>query len=376
VLLRAYLGGSAFICGLVLFCHSCLSAIALATAGPFAVCSPFSLLFAICYLLFMLNRDCLLGIVRPLLDCPTAPMFESTVRDEIKRQLRDISGLRLETDAYGNLIAWYGVGRPKYAFVAHMDHPGWQLRPVRRFLGGVPESLQDKSQVREFGEFGMWDLPAFRLDGDRLYSRACDDLIGCGTIIAMLRTLAQTGFGGSVAGVFTRAEEVGFVGAIHLARSKLLPSEATIISLETSKEIPPAKMGEGPIIRVGDRISIFDPQTTDLFVEIAKRAEFASGNNSDSKPLRFQRCLMPGGACEASAFQLYGYRSAALCIALGNYHNCTPDDRIDSEFIDLRDLEGLMTLCVAIAAAEETAENAREALRKRLETRLEEFPLG
>ena len=165
-------------------------------------------------------------------------------------------------------------------------------------------------------------------------------------------------------------------GAIHLAKSKLLPSDATIISLETSKEIPPAKMGEGPIIRVGDRISIFDPQTTDLFVEIAKRAKFRSGNNSDSKPLRFQRCLMPGGACEASAFQLYGYRSAALCIALGNYHNCTPDGRIDSEFIDLRDLEGLITLCVAVAAAEETAENAREALRKRLEARLEEFPLG
>ena len=324
----------------------------------------------------MLNRDCLLGIVRPLLECPTAPMFESAVRAEIERQLRGVRGLELQADPYGNLIAWYGGERPKYAFVAHMDHPGWQLRPIRRFLGGVPRSLQDKCQVREFGEFGMWDLPAFTLDGDRLYSRACDDLIGCATIIAMLRTLAQTGFGGSVAGVFTRAEEVGFVGAIHLARSKLLPSDATIISLETSKEIPPAKMGEGPIIRVGDRISIFDPQTTDLFVEVAKRAGVASGDNSEQQPIRFQRCLMPGGACEASAFQLYGYRSAALCIALGNYHNCTPDDRIDAEFIDLGDLEGLVTLCVAIAAAGETAENAREALRKRLEARLEEFPLG
>src|ERR1700677_465402 len=141
------------------------------------------------------------------------------------------------------------VSRAKYALVPHLYHPGWHLRPILRFLGGVPRSLQDKCQVREFGEFGMWDLPAFTLDGDRLYSRACDDLIGCATIIAMLRTLAQTGFGGSVAGVFTRAEEVGFVGAIHLARSKLLPSDATIISLETSKEIPPAKMGEGPIIR-------------------------------------------------------------------------------------------------------------------------------
>lgn len=312
-----------------------------------------------------MDRDYLLEIVRPLLECPTAPMFESAVRAEIERQLRGVRGLELRADQYGNLIAWYGGEPPKYAFVAHMDHPGWQLRPVRRFLGGVPQSLQDKGQVREFGEFGMWDLPAFRLDGDRLYSRACDDLIGCATIIAMLRTLSANGSAGPVAGVFTRAEEVGFIGAIHLAKSKLLPFDATIISLETSKEIPPAKMGEGPIIRVGDRTSIFDPQTTDFLVEVAKQEKFG-----------FQRCLMPGGTCEATAFQLYGYRSAALCIALGNYHNCTPDGRIDAEFIDIGDLEGLIAFCVAVGAAEETTASAREALRKRLEARLDEFPLS
>jgi hypothetical protein len=86
--------------------------------------------------------------------------------------------------------------------------------------------------------------------------------------------------------------------------------------------------------------------------------------------------LMPGGTCEATAFQLYGFRSAALCIALGNYHNCTPDGQIDSEFIDLGDLEGLIALCIAIGMATETTESARETLRKRLEARLDEFPLG
>jgi putative aminopeptidase FrvX len=311
-----------------------------------------------------MTRDDLLRILQPLLECPTAPMFESAVRAEIERQLGGVRGLELQADQYGNLIAWYGGERPKYAFVAHMDHPGWQLRPVRRFLGGVPQSLQDKGQVREFGDFGMWDFPAFRLDGDRLYSRACDDLIGCATIIATLQTLFANGSAASVAGVFTRAEEVGFIGAIHLAKSKVLPLDATVISLETSKEIPPAKMGEGPIIRVGDRTSIFDPQITDFLVGVAQKEK--SG---------FQRCLMSGGTCEATAFQLYGYRSAALCIALGNYHNCTPDGRIDAEFIDIGDLEGLIALCVAIGTAEETAEIAREALRKRLEARLDEYPL-
>jgi len=245
-----------------------------------------------------MTRDDLLGIVRPLLECPTAPMFESAVRAEIEQQLREISGLKLQTDPFGNLIAWYGGERPKYAFVAHMDHPGWQLRPVRRFLGGVPLSLHDKGQVREFGDFGMWDLPPVRVEEDRLYSRACDDLVGCATIIATLRGISDGGFTGSVAGVFTRAEEIGFIGAIQLAKSKLLPLDTTTISLEASSEIPPAKMGDGPIIRVGDRSSIFDPPTTDFFVEVAK-----------AEKIRFQRCLMPGGTCEATAFQLYGYRS-------------------------------------------------------------------
>jgi putative aminopeptidase FrvX len=313
----------------------------------------------------LMNRDNLLGIVRPLLECPTAPMFESAVRAEIEQQLREVSGLKLQTDPHGNLIAWYGGERPKYAFVAHMDHPGWQLRPLRRFLGGVPLSLHDKGHVREFGDFGMWDLPPVRLEEDRLYSRACDDLVGCATIIATLRSISDGGFAGSVAGVFTRAEEIGFIGAIHLAKSKLLPLDTTIISLEASSEIPPAKMGDGPIIRVGDKSSIFDPQTTDFFVEVAK-----------TEKIRFQRCLMPGGTCEATAFQLYSYRSAALCVALGNYHNCTPDGRIDAEFIDLGDLEGLIALCVATGSAEGTAETARIALRTRLEALLDEFPLG
>jgi len=84
---------------------------------------------------------------------------------------------------------------------------------------------------------------------------------------------------------------------------------------------------------------------------------------------------MDGGTCEATAFQLYGYRSAALSIALGNYHNCTPDSRIDAEYVDIRDLEGLINLCVAIATETRSAADTRDTLRQRLEARLNDFPL-
>jgi putative aminopeptidase FrvX len=312
-----------------------------------------------------MNRDQLLRIVEPLLHCPTAPTFEGAVTDEICRQLRGRTGTQIEKDQFGNLIVVRSGSMPaRYAFVAHMDHPGWRLRPEKEFLGGISPDLRDRGKIRSFGYFGMWDLPELMVQGDRLYSRACDDLIGCSAIVAILDSLEEGRSTASVFGVFTRAEEVGFIGAIELAKAKRLAPELTVISLETSAERPPAQMGAGPIIRVGDRISIFDSDVTTFLVETAK-----------SKNLSYQRCLMDGGTCEATAFQLYGYRSAALSIALGNYHNSTPDSRIDAEYIDLKDLEGLIDLCVAFVTETRSVADTRDALRGRLEARLKDFPL-
>jgi putative aminopeptidase FrvX len=312
-----------------------------------------------------MNRDQLLRIVEPLLYCPTAPTFEGAVADEICRQLRGRVGTHIEKDRVGNLIvARSGSARPQYAFVAHMDHPGWRLTPKKEFLGGVKPDLLAEGRIRSFGEFGMWDLPELVVEGDLLYSRACDDLIGCSAIIGIFHSLEEDRAPASVVGIFTRAEEVGFIGAIELAKAGALDPDLTVISLETSAERPPARMGAGPIIRVGDRVSVFDSDTTAFMVETAR-----------SRDLSYQRCLMDGGTCEATAFQLYGYRSAALSIALGNYHNCTPDSRIDAEYIDMRDLEGLIDLCLSVVTDERSVADTRAALRARLEARLKDFPL-
>jgi putative aminopeptidase FrvX len=312
-----------------------------------------------------MNRDQLLRIVEPLLRCPTAPTFEGAVAGEICHLLRGRAGIHIEKDHFGNLIvARSGSAPAQYAFVAHMDHPGWRLEPKKEFLGGVNPDLLGRGEIRSFGEFGMWDLPELVVEGDRLYSRACDDLIGCCAIVGILDSLEENRSFASVFGIFTRAEEVGFIGAIELAKAGRLNPNLTVISLETSAERPPARMGAGPIIRVGDRTSIFDSDVTALLVETAK-----------SRNLSYQRCLMDGGTCEATPFQLYGYRSAALSIALGNYHNCTPDSQIDAEYVDIRDLEGLINLCVAIATETRSAADTRNTLRQRLEARLNDFPL-
>jgi endoglucanase len=313
-----------------------------------------------------MDPNALLDLTRCLLECPTAPTFEARVRAQIRELLEDLPSVTVVEDPFGNLIVFYqGSDAPaRFAFTAHMDHPGWRLRPDKEFLGAVPERLLAAAPIREFGDFGMWDLPAFLLEGDRIHSRACDDLIGCATIVATLRDLSAAKAAASVYGVFTRAEEVGFIGAIQLAKSRTLPSDVTVISLETSAVRPPAMIGAGPIIRVGDRISVFDPATTEYFVEIAK---------SQNRP--HQRCLMPGGTCEGTAFQTYGYRSGALCIALGNYHNCAPDDRIETEYVSLSDMAGLVELCVAITQDQTPAVDPLAERKKRFEELLLKYPL-
>ncbi len=339
-----------------------------------------------------MQNENLLEIARLLLSVPTAPFHEAAMRATITRRLTEkCPHVTLRQDAFGNLIARYqhgasGSGEPpaaRWAFAAHMDHPAW-VRPSAdgpsgvgagmewTFLGGVPEATlkANAHRIEPCGDFAVWALPDFEIgtDGDgpeRLFSRACDDLIGCAAIIGMFEELEETGAECDCYGLFTRAEEVGFVGAIQMARDGWLQEAGvTVISLETSAERPPARQGDGPIVRVGDKTSIFDPAATAELVQVAQEAE-----------IPFQRCLMAGGSCEATAFQLYGIRSAALCIALGNYHNCAPESRIAAEFVSTADFFGLQKLCFEVArrGAAEKKPDLGDALRQKLEAKADAY---
>jgi len=58
---------------------------------------------------------------------------------------------------------------------------------------------------------------------------------------------------------------------------------------------------------------------------------------------------MAGGTCEATAFQEFGYQTGAVCIALGNYHNCAPENKIATEYVNVADACGMVDLLVAAA---------------------------
>ena len=323
-----------------------------------------------------MHKERLLAIVEAILNQPTAPFHEAAVRAAIADLLGGCPRVQLREDDFGNLIAHYQgsgseaeISPARYAFCAHMDHPGW-VRPdgpagnaASVFLGGVPKPYQDENRerVRPFGDFAMWDLPPVEHRDGRIYSRACDDLIGCAVIVSTLEELARTEAPGACYGLFTRAEEVGFAGAIEAARAGWLQAEnVTVISLETSAERPPAQMGAGPIVRVGDKTSVFDPAVTAELLAAAVEAK-----------LTVQRCLMSGGSCEATAFRLYGVRCGALCVALGNYHNLGPGERIEPEYVSLDDVEGLSALCTALGRlGAAPLPDPDDALRRAIEERL------
>lgn len=308
-----------------------------------------------------MKRSELLDVLQPLLAQPTAPFHETAVRDEIRRQLSECPHVRVKTDRFGNLVAEYRgktTAAPRWAFAAHMDHPGWvrDKDGELHFLGSVAEKYRVDPKRKEFGDFAMWDLPACEIRDDHVHSRACDDLLGCAEIICLFRELETKRAKVACLGLFTRAEEVGFVGAIKLAQSGIIPKKTTIFSLETSTPRGTARMGDGPIVRVGDKMSIFDGPATARLLQVAERAK-----------IPVQRCLLDGGSCEATAYQLFGYRSVAASLALGNYHNVTPNESIAPEFIALEDYANMVRLIVATVLADGKGTDPQRALRQRLE---------
>ena len=254
--------------------------------------------------------------------------------------LRKLPHVRTRVDPFGNVLASFqrGGGSPRWMLNAHMDHPAYV---AGEFLGGVPRTFLEKNfSTVDHGGFAVWDLPGFEVSEGRIFSRACDDLVGCAAMVATLASIEESGRDASFLAAFTCAEEVGLLGATYLAKSGWVPRDVAVLSLETSAERPPAKMGDGVIVRVGDKASVFEPALTEELWDLARELEIPS-----------QRCLMSAGTCEATAYQAFGYRAAAVCIALGNYHNCAADGEIGPEYVSVADVEALTSLCVAAAGA-------------------------
>ena len=186
--------------------------------------------------------------------------------------------------------------------------------------------------------------------GKRLYTRAADDLVGVfaivSTAIDLHRRQARSNQGAPFIGLLTRAEEVGFVGAVqHLELGWLVDAKRPVVcvSLEASRTLPGAWVGKGPVVRLGDRRTTFDSGTSQVLSTLAEKI----------LPKKHQRRLMDGGACEATAATAWGLPTVGITLPLGNYHNQGLEGGMDCpklegpapEFVHLDDIEGELKLC-------------------------------
>jgi len=312
-------------------------------------------------------------ILKRILKQPTAPFHEYHVRAEIEALLKDCPNVKLKRDKFGNLLATYKNGRskskPTWVLGAHMDHPAFVRTPGTKsdwsFLGGVPQAEVDSGVKRGLrskpkGEIATWAFPV-NITEEKIEATACDDLVGCAVIIATFWELSTLGLSTTFHAAFTRAEEVGFLGAWHIGQNWPFDTDAVFLSIETSRPVNSAKMGGGPVVRVGDRLSIFDSEGTAVLMTTAKE-----------QGIRVQRCLLDAGACEATAMQAAGHRSTGVSIPLGNYHNLDANKKITPEFVLMSDTRALIDLLKALVATKHDGIGER-SIRERVEMRTEEY---
>ncbi len=226
-----------------------------------------------------------------------------------------------------------------------------------------------KGTIPAEATFAVWDLPKARCTKKLFISPACDDLVEVAVMLALLRRLSVSEAKANVHALFTRAEEIGFAGSFAALKAKEPLSSIPTLSLEASKAQGFAMVEGGPIVRVGDRLSVFDSRVTHWM-------ETAFRDLKAVKPATtWQRLLMAGGACEGTVFHRAGLPTGALCVALNNYHNMGPGTAIRSESISLRDWQGLYDFLFFLATEAKSLKTADDAVAERFQ-RLEEKGLA
>ena len=334
---------------------------------------------------------------------PTVSFHERRVAREISTILL-ANGIDARQDRWGNVVAELDGDdtMAPLVFVAHMDHPGFEaieavevnddeemivaeprgglgtraydvgtevrivsrdgltihgtieshglLRPVGNGRFARTDRVMIKPETSAFVRRAsdlmypaavVLDLTSFGVEGQMIRARQLDDLAGCAAILASLIAVSNDGSTHRpIVGLFTRAEEVGLVGAALAAADEFVGKNAIIVSVETSLKSEIAKQGDGVVIRVGDRMTTFDHNAE----AVLHAASYRIGEREGTDGFKVQRALMGAGGCEASAFKAHGYRVTGTSFPLGAWHNTEDDGSIVPEYIHVDDFRSGVAL--------------------------------
>ena len=351
-------------------------------------------------------------LLKTILSQPSAPFREKHVIKVILDTLAKAKVPHFQ-DPVGNIVVGVSSKKdylkliktsskePVRIFVAHMDHPGfhgvsWKSPSLLEFKwhGGSPtqhlegakvwladqngwagegtmhdvtmhasgravesgmikitqttREISEKQKATDFYGGVSFRAPYWQ-EGDLLYTKAADDLVGAFATLSVALDLFKKSKKHPFIALLTRAEEVGFIGAIghfELGWLKNPKRPLMCVSLETSRTLPGAEIGKGPVVRLGDKSTCFDTNGLEVFTQVAKEV----------LPERHQRRVMDGGTCEGTAATVYGIPSIGISVPLGNYHNQSFEGGPDAapphgpapEFVHMGDVAALIELCHAL----------------------------
>jgi putative aminopeptidase len=315
---------------------------------------------------------------------------EGPVREEVLRHLP--AWAKPETDEKGNLTVTVGSGGEPILFVAHMDEVGFRVQEVLadgrlrlQNRGGLLRSAWEAQAALVHGDKGAisavfepredwWTsektaladpltvylgvssatevealgirvgstvtMPKrmFRIGRHRVLARSFDDRVGSTALLLALRQIDPAKLSRRVIFAWSVEEEVGLNGTRALAErmtdlAQVHPVD-TFVSADSpieSKRFADARLGRGPVIRAMDNGFLAPRPLVDRFRTLAE-------SNGIAVQIGFT-----GGATDGMAFLAGG--PAMLPFSWPGRYSHSP-----IEVADLRDVEALVKLVVAVAS--------------------------
>ena len=194
---------------------------------------------------------------------------------------------------------------------------------------------KDKEQAEELVQLGAqctFDTPFMRFgkDGAYICCKALDDRLGCALLIEVLRELVKDPPALDLYFCFTVREEIGKSGASVCAH-RIRPDYAIVTETTAIADIPDvepakrvAKVGEGGVLSLADRGTIYDRGMIDFALQTAKEhgipvqiKQYVSGGNDAA---RIQRTAAGAKCLALSAATRYLHAPASVA-ALRDYES-------------------------------------------------------
>ncbi len=314
---------------------------------------------------------------------------EGPVREEVLRHLP--AWARAETDEKGNVTVTFGSGGEPVLFVAHMDEVGFRVQEIladgrlqlqtRGGLlrtaweaqaalahgnkGAVPAVFEPRedwwtsekgalpipltvylgvSSAKEVEALGIRvgstvTMPKrmLRIGRHRVLARSFDDRVGSAALLLAMRQIDPAKLRRRVTFAWSVEEEVGLNGTLAMAErmgnlAQVHPVD-TFVSSDSpieSQRFAGARLGQGPVIRAMDNGFLAPRPLIDRFRTLAEQSGIPVQTG------------FTGGATDGMAFLANG--PAMLPFSWPGRYSHSP-----VEVADLRDVEGLVKLVVAVA---------------------------